>query len=176
MQALIIPQILVITGLWNWCLNVPIISSVSCPIHQQIQQSNWEGNILRNFLQRPLFLLSGQLENGMRKPVFIFQACNFLQWLLITMKLSFSCLWSQIPDIWCILLCSFFETAPSTEGAVPLCLLLWLLLICGQSVLEPLVLGTIKHWPSKLQAPRSQRQLERHTQRAENRDRWSSRS
>lgn len=77
------------------------------------------------------------------------------------MKLSFSCLWSQTPDFWCILLCSSFQTAPSTEGAVSSCLFLLLLLICGKTVLEPVVLGTIKHQPSKLHAPRSWRDTPR---------------
>lgn len=72
------------------------------------------------------------------------------------MKLSFWCLWSQTSDIWYIFLCSSFETTPSTEGAILFCLFLLLLLICGKTVLEPVVLGTIKHWPSKLHPPRSQ--------------------
>lgn len=50
----------------------------------------------------------------------------------------------------------FFEWAPRTEGTVPSCLFLLLLLICGKTVLEPVVLGTIKHWPSKLHALRGQ--------------------
>lgn len=66
----------------------------------------------------------------------------------------------------------FRNSTKHRRCTVPSCLFLLLLLIYGKAVLEPVVLGAIKHQPSKLHAPRSQNKTagETHTQGAEYRD------
>lgn len=141
MKALISPQILVIVDLDNWCLNAPITSSVSCAIHLQSQKNNWGRNIFCFLLKSPFLLL--QLENGLRKPLVIFQDHLFV-------------LWSQTQA-------TQSRFAKQKIFTLPSCLCAFLLLLCSYSVLwsknacsQPVatVLGTIKQWPSHLHTER----------------------
>lgn len=114
---------------------------MSCAVHLQSQKNNWGRSLLCFLSKSPFFLL--QLENGLRKLVFVFWDHLFVfevrlrlpSLYLLNKKI---CTVSSCLCAFSLLLCSYS--------------VLWSRSACWQPVAT--VLGTIKQWPSNLHTQR----------------------